>query len=304
MKKIPWVTFVCIVLITGQTLALEITSLAPVRGTPGTLVGISGGPFSPQTQPFLGEQYVAPRITLKNYMEFTVPYLPPGNYTLTVQDNTMVAAQTYQFEVMAPTPQVTNINPRILDACPIDPLNQLQINGRNFLPGAVLLVNDRVVPSRVISSTSIEAQMPGLRKPGVYGVSVSNQDGATSLPHSLWVNSTPEINSVERGADFVNHYEVIIHGKNFLFNSTLVVKEPEDSTIGQTYQQLSFVSRNNPTSQGGLDTIAPQKNRLIYVDCQTLIYHRYPTSFQDKDLGLQVFNPDGRMTDQYYVALP
>jgi len=299
MKRILWVTFACIVLITGQTLALEITSLAPVRGTPGTLVGIGGGPFSPQTQPFLGEQYVAPRITLKNYMEFTVPYLPPGEYTLTVQDNTMVAAQTYQFEVMAPTPQVTNINPSILDACPIDPLNHLQINGRNFLPGAVLLVNDRVVPSSVISSTSIEAQLPGFQEPGVYGVSVRNQEGATSLPHSLWVNSTPEIYSVEQGADFVNYYEVIIHGKNFLFNSTLVVKGPEDSALGQTYQQLSSVSPKSAASQV---TISPQ-NRLIYVDCQTLIYHRYRIS-RAKDLRLQIFNPDGRKTDLYYVALP
>jgi hypothetical protein len=304
MKKILWATFVCILLTKGQTLALEITSLAPIRGTPGTLVAISGGPFSPQTQPFLGEQYVAPRITLKNHMEFTVPDLPPGNYSLTVQDNTMVAAQAYQFEVMAPTPQITNINPRILDACPIDPQNQLQINGRNFLPGAVFLVNENTVVSHIINSTLLEVQLPELQQPGVYGVSVRNPDGATSLPHSLWVNSTPEINSVERGADFVNYYEVIIHGKNFLFNSTLVVKEPENSTLGQTYQQLSFVSRNSAASQGGLDTIAPQRNRLIYVDCQTLIYNRYPTSFQNKDLRLQIFNPDGRKTDQHNVDLP
>jgi hypothetical protein len=300
MKKIPWVIFACIVLITGQTLALEITSLAPVRGTPGMQVGISGGPFSSQTQPFLGEEYVAPRIISENYMDFTVPNLPPGNYTLTVQDNTMVAAQTYQFEVMSPTPEVTNINPSILDACSIDPLNQLQINGRNFLQGAVLLVNDRVVPSRVISSTTINAQLPGFEKSGVYGVSVKNRDGATSLPHSLWVNSTPEINSVERGADFVNHYEVIIHGKNFLFNSTLVVKEPEDSALGQTYQRLSSLSPQSAASQV---STSPQGNRVIYVDCQTLIYHRYRTS-RAKDLGLQVFNPDGRKSDQYYVALP
>lgn len=300
MKKIPWVTFACIALITGQTLALEITSLAPVRGTPGTQVGISGGPFSPQTQPFLGEEYVAPRIISENYMDFTVPNLPPGNYTLTVQDTTMVAAQTYQFEVMSPTPEVTNINPSILDACSTDPLNQLQINGRNFLQGAALLVNDRVVPSRVISSTTINAQLPGLQKPGVYGVSVRNRDGATSLPHSLWVNSTPEINSVERGADFVNHYEVIIHGKNFLFNSTLVVKEPEDSALGQTYQGLSSLSPKSAASQVN---ISPQGNRLVYVDCQTLIYYRYLTS-KTKDLGLQVFNPDGRKSDQYSVALP
>ena len=300
MKKIPWVIFACIALITGQTLALEVTSLAPIRGTPGTQVGISGGPFSPQTQPFLGERYVAPRIISENYMDFTVPNLPPGNYTLTVQDNTMVAAQTYQFEVMAPTPQVTNITPSILDACPISAISHIQINGRNFLPGAALLVNDRVIPSRVINSTSIEAQLPGLQEPGVYGVSVSNQDGATSLPHSLWVTSTPKIDSVEQGADFVNYYEVIIHGKNFLFNSTLVVKEPEDSALGESSQQLSSVYSKSPTSKV---SISPQRNRLIYVDCQTLIYHRYRTS-QVKDLRLQVFNPDGRKTDPYYVALP
>jgi hypothetical protein len=233
-------------------------------------------------------------------MEFTVPNLPPGDYTLSVQDNTMVAVQTYQFEVMAPTPQVTNINPSILDACSIEPLNHLQINGRNFLPGAVLLVNDRVVPSRVISSTSIEAQLPGFQEPGVYGVSVRNQEGATSLPHSLWVNSTPDIDSVEQGADFVNYYEVIIHGKNFLFNSTLVVKEPEDSALGQTYQQLSSVSPKSAASQV---SISPQVDRLIYVDCQTLIYHRYRTS-RAKDLRLQIFNTDGRKTDLYYVSLP
>ena len=302
MIKILWITFFWIVLITGQTPALEITSLAPVRGTPGTLVGISGGPFSLQTQPFLGEQYVSPLQILENYIDFTVPYLPPGNYSLTVQDNTMVAAQSYLFEVMAPTPQITNLSPSILDICTMTPENKLQVNGRNFLPGAVLLVNDRVVSSRVISSTSLEAQLPGFQNPGVYGVSVRNPDGATSLPHSLGINSIPEINSVERGAEFVNYYEVIIHGKNFLFNSTLVVKEPEANTIGQTYLQLFFVPIKR--SQGEMDINAPQRNRLIYVDCQTLIYLRYPSSFQNKDLGLQVFNPDGQNTNQHFVVLP
>ncbi len=78
MKKIPWITFVCIFLIAGQTLALEITSLAPVRGTPGTLVAISGGPFSPQTQPFLGEQYVAPPDNLKKLYGIRGPLFIPG----------------------------------------------------------------------------------------------------------------------------------------------------------------------------------------------------------------------------------
>lgn len=298
MKKLLWATFVCMLLLAEQTSALEITSLAPIRGTPETLVVINGGPFSPEAQPFLGEQYVVPKIITKNYIEFSVPYLPPGSYSLTVQDNRMVTAQTYQFEVMNPKPQITSISPSILDACPTDPQSPLEINGRNFLPSAAVLVDENTVPNRVINSTLIEVQLPAIHQPGVYGVSVQNQDGASSLPHSLWVNSTPEIMSVEQGSDFVNYYEVIIHGKNFLFNSTLVVKEPEDSTVGQGYQQFSFSSRNNA------DSITPKGNLLSYVDCQTLIYHRYPTSFQVKDLGLQVFNPDGRKSDLYYVSLP
>lgn len=98
----------------------------------------------------------------------------------------------------------------------------------------------------------------------------------------------PEILTVERGEDQVNHYQVIIRGRNFHFNSTLVVNEPEDSTIGRTLQQLSFDSRVNVL---GRDIFTQKMTRLDYDDCQTLIYHRYPTSFQDKDLSLQIEGP-------------
>jgi len=84
MNKTFWATLVTLLLSTGQPLALDITSLAPIRGTPGTLVAIDGGPFSSKTQPFLGEHYVEPRIVQDNHLEFTVPLLPPGNYLLTV----------------------------------------------------------------------------------------------------------------------------------------------------------------------------------------------------------------------------
>lgn len=304
MKKMLRTILACVILTNTQALALEVTSLAPTRGTPGTLAAISGGPFSEQTQPFLGEQYVAPRVILPNYLEFTIPPLPPGDYLLTVQDQHSSAAQTHRFEVMAPTPRIAGIEPRTLDVCSLSTANQLQIDGADFLPGAVLLVNDIVVASRVVNTASIEAQMPELRQPGVYGVKVRNPDGAESLPHSLSVDNSPAILSVERGDDAVNSYEIIIRGKNFLFNSILVVVEPDSSPLGQTYQQLSFVPRNNTTTQAGVDTLAPQRNRLIYVDCQTLIYQRRPTTFQDKNLGLQVFNPDGRSTELYFVSMP
>lgn len=304
MIKTLWATLIVVILTAGQAFALEITSLAPNRGTPGTLVAINGGLFSPQTQPFLGEHYVIPRIVNENYMEFTVPYLPPGDYLLTVQDGNRVTDQSFKFEVLSPTPQISGLNPRTLDICTVDSQLQIEINGRNFLSGAVILINSNAVPSRVINSTTLEAQLPEFQEAGIYGVSVRNPDGATSLPHSLLVNNLPEIYNVERGADFVTYYEVIIHGKNFLFNSTLVLHEQGSSPLGPIFQQLSFIPRNNTAPEGDGKTIAPQRDQLIYVDCRTLIYQRHPASFQNKELGLQVFNPNGGNTGLHYVVLP
>jgi len=304
MKQTLWATLMVLFLSTAQSHALDITALAPNRGTPGTLVAIDGGPFSPQAQPVIGEQYVSPRVVFENHLEFLVPNLPPGNYLLTVQDATTVARQSFQFEVMAPTPEVSSLIPRTLDICSGDSENQIQVNGRNFLPGAAVLLNGNIVPSERLSSTAMEAQMTDFQKPGVYGVTVRNPDGGISLPYSLSVNSVPEIYSIERGAEFVTYYEIIIHGKNFQFNSTLVLQESGNSNFGQNTQQLSFTPRSSASSEGGGTTIAPQRDRLIYVDCQTLIYRRYPSSFQGKELGLQIFNPDGGNTGLHYVTMP
>jgi len=304
MKQSLWATLMVLFLSTAQSHALDITALAPNRGTPGTLVAIDGGPFSPQAQPVIGEQYVSPRVVFENHLEFLVPNLPPGNYLLTVQDATTVARQSFQFEVMAPTPEVSSLIPRTLDICSGDSQNQIQVNGRNFLPGAAVLLNGNIVPSERLSSTAMEAQLTDFQKPGVYGVTVRNPDGGISLPYSLSVNSVPEIYSIERGAEFVTYYEIIIHGKNFQFNSTLVLQESGNSNFGQNTQQLSFTPRSSASSEGGGTTIAPQRDRLIYVDCQTLIYRRYPSSFQGKELGLQIFNPDGGNTGLHYVTMP
>ncbi len=298
--KTMLIVLVGILLTTTQVHALELTALAPIRGTPGTLIAVYGGPFTPQTRLFLGEQYVEPRVILENQIEFTIPELDPGSYALTVQNDTVTAAQDYQFEVLSATPEIFGLEPRILDSCRPDDQSPVKVIGRNFQPGAQLVVNQNVMPSQRISQTLIEAEFTELETSGVYGVAVRNPDGATSLPHSLWIKDVPEIISVEQGESLVNSYQVIIHGKNFHFNSTLIVNEPADSTIGQTSQQLSFAARDNILGQA---VAGNEISSLSYVDCQTLIYHRYP-SWQDKELTLQIFNPDGRKTDPYHVSLP
>ena len=303
MKQLFWATLLLTLLIAGQSFALEIVSLAPSRGAPGTLVAVSGGPFSAATQPFLGRHYVAPLHILENHLEFTVPSLPPGNYVLTVQDDTSIAEQTIQFEVMAPIPRITELSPGNIDLCRLETGQQLEVDGHNFLPEAVLLVNNVVVPTTVIESTRLAAQLQGFQQPGVYGVAVRNPDGATSLPHSLWINNLPEITSIEQGDEFLEYYEVIIQGKNFLSNSILVVKEPEDSVIGQAYRQFSFVARQRNASEG-MSVVAPQTDRLIFVDCQTLIYTRFPLDSDPEQLSLTVVVPGAERSTPFYITAP
>ena len=56
MKRILMTALVGIVLAATQAYALEVTALAPIRGTPGTLIAVYGWPFTPQTRLFLGDQ--------------------------------------------------------------------------------------------------------------------------------------------------------------------------------------------------------------------------------------------------------
>jgi hypothetical protein len=303
MFKIVCFFLTCLCLTYGTPFALEITSVSPNRGTPGTLVSIGGGPFTLQTQIFLGEQFVPSLQVQTTRVEFATPYLPAGNYTLTVQDQRSVATTSSMFEVLAPKPQVTDISPRNLEVCPIGSDKKLEITGRNFLQGADVLINNSAVPTNFIAPNRIEAVFQGPQSPGVYGVSVRNPDGAMSLPHSVWFNNIPTITDVDRGAEFENYYEVIIRGKNFSSNSTLLVKEPADSSFGVSYRQIAVVARQSESSQVA-NISSSQGDRIVFVNCQTMIYYRYPSHSQNKDLGFQIINPDGQATDLIYTSLP
>ena len=89
---------------------------------------------------------------------------------------------------------------------------------------------------------------------------------------------------------------------NFFFNSILVVSEP-DTFRGGGYRQITYyANRSAPNLAQG--NYSAQGERLQYNDCRTLLYMRYPNNFQDKELILQVINPDGKKTEPYAVTLP
>lgn len=282
--------------------AIEITSVAPTRATPETRVVLTGGLFSAQSRLFLGEQYVEPLQLLPRQLVFIVPPLPPGSYSLTVQEEADSAVQPFTFEILAPQPQIVALEPDNLDVCADDAERLIRVAGRNFLPETMLLLDGRAVGSRLVDPGTLEFRLPELPA-GVYGVEARNPDGTVSLPRSLWVNSVPEITSVTRGADFVNHYEVLIEGKNFFFNSILLVREPDLSAGGSGTRQLTYYAHRAATAlaQG---TLPAPGEKLVFNTCGTLVYTRYPSNFQSKELVLQVVNPDGKKTSPYAVTLP
>lgn len=282
--------------------ALEITSVAPVRAAPGTRVFLTGGVFSPQSRIYLGEQFVAPENLLPRQVEFIVPTLPAGIYSLTVQDDAASAVQPFNFEVLVSRPQIVGVEPDNLDVCTDESERLVRVAGSNLHPQTLLLLGGNAVNSRTIDAGTLEFRLPELPA-GVYGIEVRNPDGAASLPHSLWINSVPEITGVEKGGDFVNNYEVVVRGKNFFYTSILVVQEPDAAAGATGTRQLTFYAhRGAPGMVSG--NMGPASDQLRYVDCRTLVYQRYPGNFQDKELTFQVINPDGKKTTPYTVTLP
>ena len=285
----------------STTLALEITSVAPNLGAPGTVVILSGGPFSSKSRIFLGEQPVPASRTSPTRLEFAVPLLPAGSYSLTVQEDADTAVEPFFFEVLARTPQITAVIPDNVDYCADAGTRQVQIVGEHFLPGTVVMLNGSAVSSRLLDSGHLEFSFPELPA-GVYGIEVRNTDGATSLPHSLWINSIPEIVSVERGEEFVNHYDMLIHGHNFFYNSILVVREPSGPIASSDFRQRTIHATRGTQLPSGTDL--KRFDQLLYLDCGTLVYQRYPLDMLNKDLVLQIINPDGQKTAPYHVTLP
>lgn len=283
--------------------ALELISVTPSKAEPEALVTLSGGPFTKQSQILFGAEKLRPYSIGTGQLTFIVPALPAGKYALRVSQAGQLAQQTYKFEVLEPIPRITGVTPSNIDAC-FDAFEQtIQVEGRGFLPDTMVLFNGSTADKRVTAPNKLEFTLvPGLRA-GVYGVQLKNPSGTTSLPHSVWVNDIPTIYSVERGEDFVNHYEVVIKGGNFYFDSILSVTEPESEPSERRHQPL--ILHAHETAARALSHPRDLKaGRIIYRDCRTLVYHRYPTSFQEKELILQVINPDGKKTAPFTTSMP
>ncbi len=275
-----WMAFV---LLPGAALALapNLAGIYPAIANPGSTVTIIGGPFEKQVQIVFGDRTLRPVRIEEKQLTFMVPQLPEGDYLLFLQAGEQNSERSFFFRVAHPAPSITNLAPSKIEACSTGELRQVVLQGRDLHPGVQVLL-DGVAVSASHSGNTLSFTLPELQ-PGMHQVQLINPDDKRSLPVSLLVDNLPEIHGVSQGEEYVNFYELLISGKNFSYNSTLVVN---GRPITSFYP-------------GSL-----QVDSIVYRDCNTLIYKRYPPSSQPTQITLQVINPDGKQSTVYYLSAP
>jgi hypothetical protein len=267
--------------------ALEITAVSPSTANPDASVTLSGGPFAAGDIVLIGDRRVAATTLAPTRLTFTLPAtLPAGEYSLALERGGTRAPHTFLLRVVQPPPRILLLTPATLDSCSLGSEREVTVSGQHFLPGAQLLLNNTALPIAKLAESEIVFILPAL-KPGLQQVQVVNPDNQRSLPHGLFLSSTPEITAVQGGADNVIDYELIVQGKNFLFDSRLTVN---GVAVGKSLGSIS--------SDGSV------RETMRYVDCTTLIYTRRPFLREARELSLQVINPGGEQSNVYQLTTP
>lgn len=302
MKKAVALSLTIIGIAIFPCYGMEITSIYPEIAYPGTPVTIIGGPFDSQVAVDLAGQKLQARRVSSRQLVFMVPELEAGEYPLYLRSGNKVSNQTLSLRIEQPPPAIIMLEPEFLESCSVDEERVVTVRGENIRPQAQLLFDGTVISFEWDDSQTMSF-VPPVLKAGNYGVQIINSDGKSSLPYTLRINDRPEIDNVSQGDDFVNYYQVIISGTNFTSRSALLIKEYPGELSDMPPRQRFLNSRNDSSRQENHLRNSNAGN-LIYQDCNTLIYNRYPPFRQDMRIEFQVSNPDGSQSSTYEAYLP
>jgi len=100
---------------------------------------------------------------------------------------------------------------------------------------------------------------------------------------ALFIDSKPEITGIIQGENYVTYYNLIIEGRNLQSNSQVVVE-------GKSMTPASV----NPSD----------REKVIYVGCNRIIYQRYPYDSAEKNFTVQILNANGESSSVVEVSAP
>lgn len=259
-----------------------ILSIIPGQGAPGGRVVVSGSGFTPETTLYLGIEEIPLTLLSPRQLSFEIPLLAPGNYALYLRQRGGESGRAYAFAVVPVRPVATAITPDSIAACAVGEGRKVSVRGKNFLEGAQIVFDGALIKGSRVSSEEMLFTAPPVPG-GLHQVQVKNPEEILSGAIALLVNNRPEISGVSQGADYVNYYELNIDGINFQQGSVLVV---DGKRIQSGY------------------ALPGERDRLIYVSCNRLIYQRYPYDPSAKSFSLMVVSPGGEESAGFTVTAP
>lgn len=273
---------------------VTILSIIPAQGEPNMSVILYGTGFSEKTITFLGNMEVPTKLLAPQQISFDIPKLAPGLYALFLKREDGTTSRTYNFSILPPKPYVDAISPDSIDVCSTGKDREIAISGRNFQKGSQVLFDGAIVRSTFNSAESLSFTIPQVAG-GIHQIQVKNPEDTITTPLAIQVKATPEITTISRGENFVNYYNLLIEGINFQPGATIVVEE-------KSFQVGINVAAGKRLSAGG--NAAGEREMLIYQNCTRLIYQRFPVDPTEKDLRIQVINPNGEVSPVVQVTAP
>ena len=285
---------------TREVLPIPITilSIIPAQGEPATSVTLSGSGFTDKTIAFLGNNGVPTKVLGPKQLTFDIPKLAPGLYALYLRRGDGTTSRTYNFTLLPPRPDIYALSPDTMYACSADRDRDVVISGRNFQEKSQVLFDGAAIRGNFISQETFSFTVPRVLA-GLHQVQIKNSEGTLSGAQGLFIDARPEIDSVTTGEEYVNYYNMLIGGRNFQQDSTVVIAEERDLELTGMQQPVIDVKR----LRSGMAN-ATEKEKAIFVNCGQLIYQRYPYSTTLKNFRVQVINPGGEESSVIQVSAP
>lgn len=263
---------------------ISILSIIPSQGEPGIMVTLFGTGFTPKTTVFLANIELLVKVADQQQISFDIPDLEPGLYALYLKREDGTFSRPYNFSVLPLKPVAFGLAPDTITSCASSQDREVTIAGRNFIASSQVMFDGAAIKSRFSSPEYITFITPKIAG-GLHQVQVKNSEDAISGVLGLVIDDRPEITGVTIGDELVNFYNLIIEGRNFQQNSVLMVME--DKAIDQSGAHLTLdIKRVSSSTQNAID-----REQIMYVNCNRIIYQRFPYSTTPKNLKLQVLNP-------------
>lgn len=282
----------------AQPARITILSIIPAQGEPTTSVTLAGSGFTDKTTAFLGNTEVPTVVLGPRQISFTIPNLPPGLYALYLRRGDGTTSRAYNFTLLPTKPDIYALAPDTMYACSTGRDREVVITGRNFQEKSLVLFDGAAVRGSFLSTETFSFTVPRVAA-GLHQIQIKNLEGAISGSQGLFIDSRPEIDSVIPGEEYVNYYDLVIGGRNFTQDSTVIITEERD--LNQTGIQLPIFDVKRLRSG---TASATEQERAIFVNCEKLIYQRYPYSTTPKNFKVQVINPSGEESSVIEVSAP